>query len=64
MICPFQVSDLVRMRSTGELGIVIKVRHNDSMGGFDVMCLNTTRQERILTWCLPQFYDLVSRAEQ
>lgn len=64
MICPFQVSDLVKTRSTGELGIVIKVRHNDSMGGFDLMLFNTTRQDPILEWCLPQFYELVSRAEQ
>lgn len=64
MKCPFQLGDLVRTRSTAELGIVIKVRHKDSMGGFDVMCLNTTRQDPILEWCLPQFFALVSRAEQ
>ena len=64
MKCPFQLGDLVRVRATGELGIVVKVRHKDSMGGFDLKCLGTARQDPILQFCLPRYFDLVSRAEQ
>lgn len=58
----FQLGDLVRVRATGELGIVVKVNHD--YFGFDLMCLNTTRQDPLLQCCLPQHFDLVSRAEQ
>ena len=65
MIYRPQLGDLVRVRATGELGIVVKLNPDYLTGSvFDLKCLGTARQDPILQFCLPQHFDLVSRAEQ
>ena len=61
----FQVGDLVRIRATGELGIVVKL-NPDYLPSytFDLKCLGTARQDPILEFCHPAHFHLVSRAEQ
>jgi hypothetical protein len=61
----FQLGDLVRVRATGELGIVVKTYPDYLLGDtFDLKCLGTARQDPILQFCLAQYFELVSRAEQ
>ena len=61
----FQLGDLVRVRATGELGIVVKLNPDYLPGNtFDLKCLGTVRQDPILQFCLPLHFELVSRAEQ
>ena len=61
----FQLGDLVRLKATGELGIVVKT-YPDYLPSntFDLKCLGTARQDPILQFCLPQHFELISRAEQ
>ena len=61
---PFQLGDLLRVRATGELGIVVKTYPDYLLGDtFDLKCLGTARQDPILQFCLAQYFELVSRAE-
>jgi hypothetical protein len=65
MTCRFKLGDLVRVRATGELGIVVKLNPDYLPGGtFDLKCLGTARQDPVLQFCVPRHFDLVSRAEQ
>jgi len=60
---PFQVGDLVRAALSKELGIVVKLNPEYvPRNTFDVKWLSAG--DHVAQFCLPQHFDLVSRAEQ